>query len=83
MNYHFRKKTSKPFTPNQTCDNYGHVSMETNARDILGVSHQRLYTRLVLIIPDLSHKIVGTGDEVRLVGSSVVVQTVDPFLVSH
>ena len=57
--------------------------METDAGDILSVSDQGLYTRFVLVVPDLSHKVVSSRYEVGFVRAAIVVQTVDPFLVAH
>ena len=41
-----------------------------------------LHTRLVLVILDLDHPVVGPGDEVGLVAPVVIVHAVPPLLVS-
>ena len=46
------------------------------------MSVQRLDTCFVLVVPNLHESIIGTGDQVRLVSTGVVVHTVDSLLVT-
>ena len=56
--------------------------MERHSGDVLRMSFQRLHTRLVLVVPYLDEAVVCAGDQVRLVTSRVVIQTVHALLVT-
>jgi hypothetical protein len=46
------------------------------------VAFKSLDASLVLVIPDFDESVVGTADEIRLVSTVIVVDTVHPFLVT-
>ena len=56
--------------------------MEAHTRYILGVPDECLHTRLVLVVPNFSSKVVRSRNKIGLIGSTVVVQTVHSFVVA-
>jgi hypothetical protein len=55
--------------------------MEANRGDIVRMAEQGLQTSASLVIPNLDHVVVSTREEIWLVSSRIVINTVDSLLV--